>query len=194
MARPMKIHPTAIVDPSAQLAEDVEVGPWAVVEGDVTIGPGSKLWPRAFVGRWTEIGRECQVHMGAIVGHEPQDVSYKGDRSFLKVGDRNVFREYSFIHRGARPDTSTVLGDDNWLMAYPQNTGVPSVDITPAACTVHQEVNPPSGISEWVQMRPQHREEMKQNRNLFLTSYNIKQGRVSLTPWVLGEGGLRKRK
>jgi UDP-N-acetylglucosamine acyltransferase len=113
----MKIHPTAIVDPSAELAEDVEIGPWAVVERDVIIGSGTKLWPRAFVGRWTQIGKDCQVHMGAVVGHEPHDVSYEGKRSFLKVGDRNIFREYSFIHRGAKPETATVLGDDNYFMA-----------------------------------------------------------------------------
>ncbi len=113
----MKIHSTAIIDKTAELAEDVEVGPYAIVEADVTIGPGTKLWPHAYVARWTEIGRNCQIHMGAVLGHEPMDLSFKGERSFLKVGDRNIFREYSSVHRGAKPESSTIVGDDNYFMA-----------------------------------------------------------------------------
>ena len=112
-----KIHPTAIIDPTAELAEDVEVGPYVVIEGDVRIGPRTRLWPRAFVGRWTTVGADNQIHMGAVVGHEPQDVTYQGEASYLRVGDRNVFREYSYLHRGAKAGSETVVGNDNYLMA-----------------------------------------------------------------------------
>lgn len=113
----MKIHSTAIIDKSAELGEGVEVGPYAIIEEDVHIGPRTKIWPHAFVGRWTDVGSDCQIHIGAVVGHEPMDLSYKGERSFLKVGDRNIFREYCFVHRGAPSESSTIIGDDNYLMA-----------------------------------------------------------------------------
>lgn len=113
----MKIHPTAIIDKSAELAEDVEVGPYAIVEADVTLGPRTKVGPHGYVGRWTEIGSDCEIHVGAVIGHEPMDLSYKGERSYLKVGDRNVFREYCFIHRGAKPESATIVGNDNYFMA-----------------------------------------------------------------------------
>ncbi len=114
----MAIHPTAIVSPKAELDSTVEVGPNAIIEDHVKIGAGTRLWPNAFVGKYTELGRDNVLHMGAVVGHEPQDLKFKPQtRSCLRAGDRNVFREYCNVHRGAMPETVTVIGNDCLIMA-----------------------------------------------------------------------------
>ncbi|MBI1883005.1 MAG: acyl-ACP--UDP-N-acetylglucosamine O-acyltransferase [Chlamydiae bacterium] len=111
------IHPTAVVSAKAQLDSSVEVGPYAVIEDHVRIAAGTKVWAHAYVTGYTEIGRDNQIHMGAVIGHFPQDLKFDGrTRSFLKMGDRNTFREYSTIHRGTEPESSTVIGNDNYLM------------------------------------------------------------------------------
>ncbi len=114
----MAIHPTALISPAAELDSTVDVGPNVVVENDVRIGAGTRLWANSYIATGTELGRDNEVHIGAVIGHEPQDLSFKrGTKSFLKVGDRNVFREYCNVHRGTQPDSATVMGNDNYLMA-----------------------------------------------------------------------------
>jgi len=112
-----KIHPSAIVDKNAKLARDVEIGPYAIIEKDVKLGKNVKVYPHAYICRFTEIGDGTQVHMGAVVGHLPQDLTFKDEKSFTKIGKRNVIREYATIHRGNKENTYTVLGDDNYIMA-----------------------------------------------------------------------------
>lgn len=111
-----KVHSTAVVHPNAQLAQDVEIGPYAVIEEHVRIGPGTRVGSHAFLTGWTEIGRNNVIHPGAVVGHEPQDLGWKGGRSYLKIGDNNVIREYATIHRGTKEESSTVVGNNNFLM------------------------------------------------------------------------------
>ncbi|HXG50172.1 MAG TPA: acyl-ACP--UDP-N-acetylglucosamine O-acyltransferase [candidate division Zixibacteria bacterium] len=113
----MSIHPTAVIDPRAEIEPGVEIGPYAVIEGAVRIGSGTRIMAHAYVTGWTEIGRDNEIYPGAVLGCPPQDKSYRGDRTYLKVGDRNVFRECVQIHRGTAPDSATVIGDDNFLMA-----------------------------------------------------------------------------
>lgn len=114
----MLIHPSAIVSPKAQLDSTVEVGPHAIIEEHVQIGAGTKIWANAYITGHTEIGRDNQIHMGAVIGHEPQDLKFdRSCRSFLRVGDRNVFREYCNVHRGTEPESATVIGNDCYLMA-----------------------------------------------------------------------------
>ena len=114
----MPIHPSAIVSPKAELDSTVEVGPHAIIEEHVRIGAGTRVWANTYITGFTEIGRDNQIHMGAVVGHEPQDLHFKPDtRSYLRVGDRNVFREYCTLHRGTDPETATVIGNDCFLMA-----------------------------------------------------------------------------
>jgi UDP-N-acetylglucosamine acyltransferase len=72
----------------------------------------------AFLTGWTEIGAENVIHVGAVLGHEPQDVAYDGSETYLRIGDRNVFREYTLIHRGTATGSSTVIGNDNMFMGY----------------------------------------------------------------------------
>lgn len=112
-----KIHPTAIVGKKAVLGE-VEVGPYAIIEDGVSIGDGTKVLAHAYIASGTSIGRDCEVHMGAVIGHAPQHLHFKGAKSFLKIGDRNIFREYASIHRGLEEGSATIIGDDNFFMGF----------------------------------------------------------------------------
>jgi len=113
-----RIHPTAVIDPTAELDEDVEVGPYVVIEQNVRIGRGCRLMAHAFVGRNTVLGEENVLHPGAVVGHAPQDISTTGNESSRAVvGNRNVFREYCTVHRGYRDGTETRIGDECFIMA-----------------------------------------------------------------------------
>lgn len=114
---PMPIHPTAIVDRLAEIDATVEIGPYVVIDGPVRIGPRSRVLAHATVCGWTTIGADNVIHMGAVVGHEPQDKAFAGDESYLRVGDRNVIREHVQIHRGTKPGSETVVGSDNYFMA-----------------------------------------------------------------------------
>ena len=114
----MAIHPTAIIHPRAELDSSVEVGPHAIIEEHVKVGAGTRVWANAYLTGHTEIGRNNEIHMGAVLGHEPQDTKFdRATRSYLRIGDRNVFREYSNIHRGTEADSATVIGNDCYLMA-----------------------------------------------------------------------------
>lgn len=114
----MSIHPTAVVSPGAEIAGDVEVGPYAVIEDNVKIGPRVKIWANAYICGFTEIGEDSEIHMGAVVGHMPQDLSFRKKRSRLIIGKRNIIREYVTIHKGTQPDSATIIGDDNFIMGF----------------------------------------------------------------------------
>jgi UDP-N-acetylglucosamine acyltransferase len=110
------IHPTAVVDPRAELDATADIGPYVVIDGPVTIGPRTRVLAHAFLTGQTTIGADNVIHPSAVVGHEPQDLKYRGAPTGLRVGDRNVIREHVEIHRGTAPETSTVIGDDNYFM------------------------------------------------------------------------------
>jgi UDP-N-acetylglucosamine acyltransferase len=113
------IHATAIIDPSARLAEDVEVGPFAVIGAEVEIGRGSRIGPHAVIRGPTTIGEDNRIYQFASVGEDPQDKKYQGEATRLIIGDRNVVRESATIHRGTAQDRGeTRIGDDNLFMAY----------------------------------------------------------------------------
>ncbi len=114
----VKIHPTAVVHPQAELGEGVEVGPYAIIGEHVKIGDGTWIGPHVVIDGWTVIGRDCQIHAGAYIGAPPQDLKFKGERSFVVVGDRNIIREYVTIHRASGEDEETRIGDDCMLMAF----------------------------------------------------------------------------
>lgn len=113
----MSINNLAIVSKKAKISEGVEIGPYAIVEDDVEIGPGVKVWPGAYICNGTSIGEGTQIHMGAVVGHVPQDLTFKGQKTYLKVGKRNIIREYATLHRSAAEGSSTVVGDDCYIMS-----------------------------------------------------------------------------
>ena len=113
------IHPQAIVDPSARLADDVKVGPFSVIGADVEIGAGSVIASHVVIDGPTRIGRDNKIYSFASVGGDPQDKKYAGEATRLEIGDGNVIREYCTISRGTTQDASlTRIGDDNWIMAY----------------------------------------------------------------------------
>jgi UDP-N-acetylglucosamine acyltransferase len=112
----MKAHPTATVSPKARIADDVVIGPYAVIEDDVAIGPGCKLHANAYICAGTTLGTNCIMYMGSCLGGEPQDLAYKGARSYLIIGSNNIFREHTTAHRGTTEGSATVIGDDNYFM------------------------------------------------------------------------------
>ncbi len=114
----MKIHPTAIVDKKARLADDIEVGPYAIIGPNVEIAESTKVGSHAVIEGHTSIGENCRIFTGACVGSIPQDLKYKGARSFLKIGRDNIIREYTTLNPGTDEGSVTSIGDENLLMAY----------------------------------------------------------------------------
>ena len=113
------IHPSAIIDPAAELGENVSVGPFCVIGADVRIGSGSQIGPHVVIKGATRIGQENRIYQFASVGEDPQDKKYAGERTLLKIGDRNVIREFVTINRGTLQDEGiTSIGNDNLFMAY----------------------------------------------------------------------------
>jgi len=113
------IHPQAIIDPSAVLAEGVSVGAFSVIGAGVEIGAGTHIAAHVVIDGPTRIGRDNKIYAFAAIGGDPQDKKYAGEATSLEIGDRNVIREYCTISRGTVQDGGiTRLGDDNWIMAY----------------------------------------------------------------------------
>jgi UDP-N-acetylglucosamine acyltransferase len=114
----MSIHPTATIHPQAELGEEVDVGPYAVIGEHVRLGDGTNVGPHAVIDGWTTVGNHCDIGVGAVLGGAPQDLKYRGQRSFLRVGDHTCIREYVTIHRSAEEDGATIIGSHAFLMAY----------------------------------------------------------------------------
>lgn len=114
----MSIHPTAVVDPSAELAPDVVVGAYCVIGREAVLERGVRLEAHVCVEPYTHLGEDCQVRQGAVLGGPPQDHKFRGERSYLLIGRRNIIREFTTIHRATGEDQATRIGDDNMLMAY----------------------------------------------------------------------------
>ena len=112
------LHPTAIVDRSAELGDGVEVGPFAIVGPSVRIGADTRIGPRALIERDTVVGDGCSIGNGAVLGTDPQDLKYEGERTSLVVGDRTVIREFATLNRGTAASGRTIVGSDCLLMAY----------------------------------------------------------------------------
>ena len=114
-----QIHPSAIVDPAAELADTVTVGPYAVIGARVRIGPGSTVGPHTVIDGRTTIGRNNHIHAHCSIGGPPQDKKYAGEDTALEIGDGNTVREFCTINTGTAQDQGvTRVGDDNWIMAY----------------------------------------------------------------------------
>jgi len=113
------IHPTALISSSAELHEDVRVGPYTVIGPDVQIGRGTRIGAHVVIKGPTFIGAENRIFQFASIGEDPQDMKYSGQSTRLEIGDRNTIREYCSVHRGTVQDRGlTTIGHDNWLMAY----------------------------------------------------------------------------
>lgn len=113
-----KIHPTAIIDPGAELGEEIEIGPYVVIDGNVRLGDGCRLAAHVVLTGPTTIGQENRIGYGTVIGSDPQDFSFDPETfSEVRIGDRNIFREHVTIHRGTKADSATVVGDDCYLMS-----------------------------------------------------------------------------
>lgn len=113
-----QIHPTAVIDDTAELGADVVVGAYTVIGPNVRIGAGTTIGPHVHIVRDTVLGESCSVHHGAAVGGDPQDLKYAGEKTELIVGDRTVIREFVTLNRGTPAHWRTEIGSDCLLMAY----------------------------------------------------------------------------
>ncbi|MDD7804999.1 MAG: acyl-ACP--UDP-N-acetylglucosamine O-acyltransferase [Endozoicomonas sp. (ex Botrylloides leachii)] len=114
-----RIHPTAIIEPRATLADDVQVGPWTLIGSDVEIDSGTVINSHVVVKGPTKIGRNNRIFQFASVGEDCQDKKYAGERTFLEIGENNIIREGCTIHRGTLQDRGlTYIGNNNLFMAY----------------------------------------------------------------------------
>jgi len=112
------IHPTALVDPAAKVADDVEIGAFTLVGPKVTIGPGSWIGPHVVLTGRTTIGRNVRIFQFASIGEEPQDKKYAGEDTELIIGDNNTIRELCTFSRGTiQGGGKTIIGNNNWIMA-----------------------------------------------------------------------------
>ena len=113
------VDPSAHVHPAARIGEGTTIGPHAVIGADVTIGRNCRIGASVVIDGWTEIGDETQIYPMASIGLAPQDLKYRGERTKLVVGRRNIFREFVTINRGtAGGGGETTIGDNNLFMAY----------------------------------------------------------------------------
>lgn len=113
------IHPTAIIDSTARIADNVQIGPWTVIGPNVEIGENTWIGPHVVIQGPTKIGKDNKIFQFASVGEMPQDKKYNGEDTYLEIGDRNVIRECCTINRGTAQDIGyTKIGNDNLLMAY----------------------------------------------------------------------------
>jgi UDP-N-acetylglucosamine acyltransferase len=114
----MRIHPTATVDPKADIGADVEIGPYTWIDSDVTLGDGCRIGPHVAIMRHSTLGKACAVHAGAVIGDLPQDLGFKPAETRVNIGDGCTLREGVTVHRGTRPGTVTRIGNQCYLMAF----------------------------------------------------------------------------
>jgi UDP-N-acetylglucosamine acyltransferase len=118
IAQSARVHPTAVIAPEADVGEDVEVGPYVVLEGEVRVGAGCVLRPGCcLIGPMT-LGRHNAVYGGAVLGERPQHLQDQGEPTRLEIGDHNIIREHVTIHRGTTQSWVTRVGSHNFLMAH----------------------------------------------------------------------------
>ena len=114
-----QIHETAVVSKTANLAENVVVGPYSIIESDVSIGNGTVIDSHVVIKGKTSIGSDNHIYSFVSIGDDPQDKKYDGEDTAVEIGNRNSIREYTTINKGTSQDVGTTrLGDDNWIMAY----------------------------------------------------------------------------
>lgn len=111
------IHETAVIAPGAKIAANVTVGPYSVIGENVEIGEGTVIGPHVVIQGWTEIGKDCHIFQGASIGEEPQDLKFKGEKSYTVIGDRTTIREGATVHRATGEGEETRIGSDCLLMA-----------------------------------------------------------------------------
>lgn len=114
----MKIYTNAVVSKNAQLADDVIIGYQSIIGDNVVIGSGTKIGAFCVIDGNTSIGKNCEIFTGAVIGSQPQDLKYKGEKSYLEIGDNNIIREYCTFNIGTGEGGKTSVGNNNLFMAY----------------------------------------------------------------------------
>ena len=112
----IEIAETAVVSPQARIADNVRIGPFCVIEDGVEIAAGTRLDSHVILKQYTTLGEDNHLYPGVVLGNDPEDRHFTGERSYLKIGHRNVFREYSSVSRGTGPESVTWVGNDNYIM------------------------------------------------------------------------------
>ncbi|MCP3899628.1 MAG: acyl-ACP--UDP-N-acetylglucosamine O-acyltransferase [Desulfobacteraceae bacterium] len=113
------IHPTAIIDPSAEIDSNVTIGPFSIIKNDVCIGSGTEIGPYVTIDQYATIGSDCQIFQYASVGAAPQDLKFTGEKSYLTIGSGTIIREFATVNRGTELGGGyTEVGKNNYLMAY----------------------------------------------------------------------------
>lgn len=110
------VAPTARVHPDARIGPQVEIGEFAVIEQDVSIGAHCRLEPYVYLKRWTTLGERNEISAGTVLGTDPLDKNFTGQRSYLRIGNNNIIREHYTISRGTQPESVTEIGDGNYIM------------------------------------------------------------------------------
>jgi UDP-N-acetylglucosamine acyltransferase len=113
-----RVHPTALVDPGASLAEGVEIGPYAILGPGVSLGAGCRIGSHATLERNVRLGAGVRVGQGSILGGDPQDLKYRGEETWVEIGPGTVIREYSTVNRGTAESGVTRIGANAYLMSY----------------------------------------------------------------------------
>lgn len=112
------IHPTAIIDPSARIGEDVHIGPYCIIGADVEIGDGCRLQHHVTIMGPSKIGKNNQFFAYGSIGQQTQDLKYQGEPTWLEMGDNNTFREFCTVHRATSPNDKTIIGNHNHFLSY----------------------------------------------------------------------------
>lgn len=113
-----QIHQTAIIDPKAEIADNVSIGPFTIVKGNVTIDEGTEIHAHALIDNGARIGKNCKIHHGAVISSIPQDLKFEGEETTLEIGDHTEIREYCDLNRGTKDHWKTTIGSNCFLMAY----------------------------------------------------------------------------
>ena len=113
-----RIHPSAVIDRDAELAPDLEVGPFAIIGPGVSVGPDCRIGPHATLERNVRMAAGVRVGQGSVLGGDPQDLKYRGEETWVEIGEGTVIREYTTINRGTTATGLTRVGSDCFLMSY----------------------------------------------------------------------------
>lgn len=114
-----EIHPTAIIHPKAEIGKDVRIGPYSIIGEHAKIGDRTTIESYVVIEGWTEIGRDCKIFPFSAIGTPPQDITYSGEETRVKIGDHNIIREYTTVHKGTKKGGGeTIVGSHNYIMAY----------------------------------------------------------------------------
>jgi UDP-N-acetylglucosamine acyltransferase len=112
------MHKTAIISPKSKIDSNVDIGPFSIIEDNVSIKKNCKIHSHVVIKSGTSIGENCEIFSGSILGEIPQDLKYNGEDTKLEIGDNNIIREYTTIHKGTIDKVTTKIGNNCMLMAY----------------------------------------------------------------------------